>query len=274
MIIEKIKLETEGSLPEAHFVVYILDTPNELYVKKRPMIILCPGGGYERTSFREGEPIAMYFLQKGYHVGILRYSTAPAQYPTALLELGTAMGIVHKYAEEWKIDTSKIFVQGSSAGGHLAGCLGVFWDNPFLSKKLNIASRKLRPAGLILSYPVISSDENISHRGSFQTLLGDKYITEKDSLSLENKVTEHTVPCFLWHTFEDQTVPVENSLRMAEALHRKGIRTELHLFQKGLHGLGSAGEESRRDDGSGVQEECQCWIDLAYKWMENICKDQ
>lgn len=274
MIIEKIKLQTEGSLPEAHFVVYILDTPNELYVKKRPMIILCPGGGYERTSFREGEPIAMYFLQKGYHVGILRYSTAPAKYPTALLELGTAMGIVHKYAEEWKIDTSKIFVQGSSAGGHLAGCLGVFWDNPFLSKKLNIASRKLRPAGLILSYPVISSDENISHRGSFQTLLGDKYITEKDSLSLENKVTENTVPCFLWHTFEDKTVPVENSLRMAEALHRKGIRTELHLFQKGLHGLGSAGEESRRDDGSGVQEECQCWIDLAYKWMDNICKDQ
>lgn len=274
MIIEKIKLETEGSLPEAHFVVYILDTPNELYVKKRPMIILCPGGGYERTSFREGEPIAMYFLQKGYHVGILRYSTAPAQYPTALLELGTAMGIVHKYAEKWKIDARKIFVQGSSAGGHLAGCLGVFWDNPFLSEKLNIASLKLRPAGLILSYPVISSDENISHRGSFQTLLGDKYIADKDSLSLENKVTEHTVPCFLWHTFEDQTVPVENSLRMAEALHRKGIRTELHLFQKGLHGLGSAGEESRRDDGSGVQEECQCWIDLAYKWMENICKDQ
>ena len=91
MIIERMNLQTEGSLPDAHFIAYVLDTPGDLHIKKRPMVILCPGGGYERTSFREGEPIAMYFLQKGYHVGILRYSTAPAKYPTALLELGMAM---------------------------------------------------------------------------------------------------------------------------------------------------------------------------------------
>lgn len=238
------------------------------------MIILCPGGGYEMTSFREGEPIAMYFLEKGYHVGVLRYSTAPARYPTALLELGTAMGIVHGRSAEWKVDAGKIFVQGSSAGGHLAGCLGAFWDREFLSEKTKIVPERLRPAGVILSYPVISSDENISHAGSFKSLLGERYETEKDTLSLEKQVTEKMVPCFLWHTFEDGTVPAENSIRMAEALHRRGIKTELHLFQKGPHGLGTAREESRREDGSGVQEECQCWMDLAYRWMENICKDQ
>lgn len=274
MIIERMKLQTEGSLPDAHFIAYVLDTPGDLHIKKRPMVILCPGGGYERTSFREGEPIAMYFLQKGYHVGILRYSTAPAKYPTAFLELGMAMGIVKGHSEEWKVDERQIFVQGSSAGGHLAGCLGVFWNSTFLSKKLGIPSEKLRPAGLLLSYPVISSDENISHKGSFLNLLQDEYEEKKEMLSLERQVTEYTVPCFIWHTFEDRTVPVQNSVRMAEALHEKGIRTVLHLFQKGSHGLGSAGEESRRADGSGVQEECQCWMDLAYKWMENICKDQ
>lgn len=274
MIIEKIELQAEGSLPGAHLVAYILDTPEDLYIKERPMIILCPGGGYERTSFREGEPVAMYFLQKGYHVGILRYSTAPAKYPAALLELGMAMGTVKEHAEKWKVDQDKIFVQGSSAGGHLAGCLGAFWNRPFLSSKLGISADKLRPAGLILSYPVISSDEEISHRGSFQNLLQDEYEEKKESLSLEKQVGEDMVPCFIWHTFEDKTVPVQNSVRMAQALHDKGIRTELHLFQKGPHGLGSAGEESRRADGSGVQRECQCWMDLAYSWMENIRKDQ
>ena len=258
------KLQTEGSLPDAHFIAYVLDTPGDLHIKKRPMVILCPGGGYERTSFREGEPIAMYFLQKGYHVGILRYSTAPAKYPTALLELGMAMGIVKGHSEEWKVDERQIFVQVHQREDIWQGVWS-FLEQLHLLPKAGIPSEKLRPAGLLLSYPVISSDENISHKGSFLNLLQDEYEEKKEMLSLERQVTEYAVPCFIWHTFEDRTVPVQNSVRMAEALHEKGIRTELHLFQKGSHGLGSAGEESRRADGSGVQEECQCWMDLAYK---------
>lgn len=271
MILETVKLKEEGSLPDAHAVFYILDTPGEkLFIQKRPLVILCPGGGYERTSFREGEPIAMYFLGKGYHVAILRYSTAPAVFPAALLELGRTMSLIHENAENWKVDEKQIFVQGCSAGGHLAGCLGVMWQEPFLAEQLHVKAELLRPAGLLLCYPVISSKEGVAHQGSFRALLGEACEEKKDSLSLEERVTEHMPPCFLWHTFADATVPVENSLLMAGALHRFGVRTELHIFQEGIHGLGAADELSRRPDGSGVQEECQCWTELAYRWMEGI----
>ena len=117
---------------------------------------------------------------------------------------------------------------------------------------------------------VISSKEGVAHEGSFRALLGDRYEAEKEKLSLEDRVGEETPPCFLWHTFADATVPVENSLLMAGALHRCHVKTELHIFQEGVHGLGAADELSRRADGSGVQRECQCWTDLAYSWMEHI----
>lgn len=271
MILETVKLQEEGSLPDAHVVFYILDTPGEkLWIQKRPFVILCPGGGYERTSFREGEPIAMYFLGKGYHVAILRYSTAPAVFPAALLELGRTMALIHENREKWKVDTDQIFVQGCSAGGHLAGTLGTMWQESFLAQKLHVKAEDLRPAGLLLCYPVISSKEGVAHEGSFRALLGDRYEAEKEKLSLEDRVGEETPPCFLWHTFADATVPVENSLLMAGALHRCHVKTELHIFQEGVHGLGAADELSRRADGSGVQRECQCWTDLAYRWMEHI----
>lgn len=270
MLYQEIKLAEKGSMPYARLAAYILDTPSEnILLKKRPAILLCPGGAYAETSYREGEPIAMYFLEKGYHVGIVRYSTAPARYPTALLELGRAVSLFHEKAEEWKVDTERIFVQGSSAGGHLAGCLAVFWNQPFLTEELLVSSEWLRPTGVVLSYPVISADEAISHAGSFQNLLGEQYAARKDSLSLEKQVGKDTVPCFLWHTFADSSVPVENTMVMAQALHRQGIKTEVHLFQEGIHGLGTAGELSRRPDGSGVQKECECWMELAERWMKN-----
>lgn len=271
MILETRKLEERLSLPDAHVVFYILDTPGEkLRIQKRPFVILCPGGGYEHTSFREGEPLAMYYLGRGYHAAVLRYSTAPAVFPAALLELGRTMTIIHENAEKWKVDTDRIFVQGCSAGGHLAGCLGTMWKEPFLSEELHTDSRLLRPAGLLLCYPVISSRAGTAHEGSFRSLLGEQYEEKKDSLSLEDRVTSDTPPCFIWHTFADATVPVNNSFLMAQALHRCHVKTELHVFQEGAHGLGAADELSRRKDGSGVQEECQCWLDLSYRWMEGI----
>lgn len=274
MRLETVKLKEEGSLPDAHVVFYILDTPEEkLFVQKRPFVILCPGGGYERTSFREGEPIAMYFLGKGYHVAVLRYSTSPAVFPAALLELGRTMILIRENAEKWKVDAEQIFVQGCSAGGHLAGCLGTMWQEPFMGKKLGADPEMLRPAGLLLCYAVITSREGIAHEGSFRALLGGSYPEKKESLSLENAVTEYMPPSFLWHTFADATVPVENSLLMAQALHRSGVRTELHIFQEGAHGLGAADELSRRPDGSGVCAECQCWTELAFRWMENIRRE-
>lgn len=268
---QEIPLKVEGSQEYARLVTYILDTPEEVIaITKRPVIILCPGGSYEFTSYREGEPLAMYYLNQGYHVGVLKYSAAPSRFPTSLLELGMSVKIFHDHAKEWCVDTDNIFVQGSSAGGHLAASYGVFWNREFLAKALGVTNETLKPKGLVLSYPVISSDESIGHKQSFENLLGEDYEEKKDTVSLEKQVTEYTPPCFLWHTYVDDTVPVENSLVFAMALRKYQIPLEMHIFQKGVHGLGPATELVRRPDGVGVQEECQCWMELADVWMKNL----
>ncbi len=132
MIHQIYPLQVEGSLSYARVEIYIQEHSDALAIDKRPLILLCPGGGYERTSDREAEPMALKFLAMGYHAAILRYSCAPAQYPTALLELASAMVLIRDNAEEWRIDSDKIVVQGCSAGGHLGASLGMSWDEDFV----------------------------------------------------------------------------------------------------------------------------------------------
>lgn len=269
----EIPIQVEGSGDYVKLETYILDTPVEkIKVKKRPMIIICPGGGYERVSFREGEPIAIHFLNQGYHACILRYSVAPVRYPVSLLEIGSVMKLIHEHAKDWRVDTDKIIVQGSSAGAHLAASLGVFWNQSWLSDTLGVPSEKLRPAGMILNYPVITSEEGIAHSGSFENLLGDKVDELKEKLSLEKHVTKDTPQCFIWHTLDDETVPVENSFLMASALKNAGVPVELHVFPKGIHGLSLADSVNAKADGSCVNEQCAQWVSLADVWFKMIAQ--
>lgn len=272
MIHEKLQIQVPGSEWKADLYTYFLDNSIEMHPdKKRPVIVICPGGGYEMTSDREAEAIAVQFLARGFHAVILRYSVAPARYPEALLQLARTVLFLRENAEKYHIDTDKIVVQGSSAGGHLAASMGVFWKKPFLAKRLNTESEMLRPNGLILSYPVISSGDK-AHVGSFQNLLGEDYDDEekRESMSLELCVTKDTPKTFLWHTAPDDVVPVENSLLFFQALHALDIPVEMHIYPVGSHGLGLANEETSNDEGFGVQEECQSWIRLACDWMERL----
>lgn len=270
----EIPLRTEGSLDYVRLETYILDTPEDkIKIRKRPMILICPGGGYEKLSYREGEPLAVHFLAQGYHACVLRYSVAPARYPVPLLELGEAMKLIHSRAEEWCVDVQRIFIHGASAGGHLACMLGAFWNQEWLAEALNTESDILRPAGILLSYPVITAREEEGHLPSFRNLLGDRYEEERMRYSLEELVTEYMPPVFLWHTAEDTTVPAMNSLRMAAALQNQGVPVELHIFPKGKHGLSLAGPLVERPDGSGVEECCQSWIELADSWIRRYSKD-
>ena len=273
MIYKEIPIRAEGSLDYAKLETYILDTPvDKIKIKKRPMIIICPGGAYQMTSYREGEPLAMHFLNEGYHACVLRYSVAPAQFPTQILEVGQVMKILREYAKEWCIDTERIFVQGSSAGGHLAASYGIFWNQDFMASKSGLTTEELKPRGIMLSYPVITSDVRYGHIESFQNLLGDKFVLCREQMSLENQVTHTMPPTFIWHTAEDQTVPVENSLLMTMALRRADVPVELHIFPEGEHGLSLATKLVEREDGSGLQNDCACWIELADVWLEKMCK--
>lgn len=266
---EVIPVRTEYSAPDAKFYAYILDSSDDFQAGKvRPMIIICPGGGYERTSDREAEPVAMRLLAFGYHVGILRYSVGPIRYPVALLELAKVMKLVHDNHEKWHVDPNQIYVQGFSAGGHLAASLGVFWDKPFLHKKAGTSPEILRPAGLILNYPVITTKKKYMHEGSFRNLLGEEYEEKKKKVSIDRLVTSNMPPCFIWHTFTDETVPVENSLLLAKALRKAGVSTELHIYPTGRHGLSLADSSTSRADGGEICEPVQSWIDLLEVWLK------
>ena len=109
-----------------------------------------------------------------------------------------------------------------------------------------------------------------AHRGSIENLLGEKHDALCDSVSLENCVTENAPPTFLWHTWEDGSVPVENSLLLATALRRKGIPCELHIWQRGGHGMSLGNDEVYPMGGENIHPECQCWIDMAARWFREV----
>lgn len=270
MIHEKITIQVPGYSHQAELYTYFLGRSPEMRPeRKRPLVLICPGGGYVMTSDREAEPVAMQFLAMGYHAAILRYSVSPAVYPEALLQVAKSVSWLKEQADACGIDPDKIVVMGFSAGGHLAGSYGVFWRKPFVREAVGVDEAALRPAGMVLCYPVITSGEK-AHEDSFKALLGDRLEELKEEVSLEKQVNKDVPKTFLWHTQEDGCVPVENSLLFYQALHENGIPAELHIFPEGGHGLSLANEETMNNDGSGVQEACQSWILLVRKWMENI----
>lgn len=251
---------------------YILkDYPHNHVVKMRPAIIICPGGGYEHVSEREAEPIAIQFNAMGYHAFVLDYSVKKeAVYPAPMLELAKAILTVRENAEKWHIDKNKILVCGFSAGGHLAAYLGLCYEEPYLSEAFGISTDELRPDGMILSYPVITSGE-YAHRESFENLLGDRYQELVESVSLEKRVTKNAPQAFLWTTMTDDAVPVENSLMLISAYRKAEVSMEAHIFPAGGHGMSLCTEEtSVRPDKFDINEACQAWISLVRKWMEKF----
>lgn len=154
----------------AKFVGYCLDNSEEVIPDyARPSVLVIPGGGYEMTSDREAEPIAMQFLAAGYNAFVLRYSVKPSIFPVALLEAAEAMKQIREHAAEWHVDTNAIAVIGFSAGGHLAANLATSASDEVIAAH-GYDPDAVRPNGLMLAYPVITSGP-LAHRGSFDSLL-------------------------------------------------------------------------------------------------------
>lgn len=230
--------------------------------KKRPAVLVCPGGGYTHTSQREAEAIAIQFNAAGFHAFVLYYSVAPRKHPQPLLDVSRAMCIIRQNAEQWNIIADKIAVCGFSAGGHLAGSLGVHWNKPYLLEQEGIVEGLNKPNALILSYPVITEGE-FAHKGSFENLLGlGATQAQRDEMSVEKQVSAQTPVTFLWHTFADQSVPVENSLLFANALREYNIPFELHIYPDGGHGLSLATQETDK-----VQPGVETWMQLCTNWL-------
>ncbi len=252
----------------AKLSAYILDNLKAEPGRKRTTVIVVPGGGYWNCADREQEPVAMRFLGMGCHAFILNYSVAPHRFPVSLRELALSVAAIREHAQEWHVDPDRILVCGFSAGGHLSCSLGTFWNRPDVYGEIGKTPEEIKPNGLILCYPVISSGE-YRHQGSVNKLLGEDPDEELVELfSLENQVTPDMPPVFLWHTLTDENVPVENSLLLAGALKRAGVNFEFHLYPSGGHGLSLAIEETSGGNESLVEPCCQTWISLVQSWIE------
>ncbi|KAF1299505.1 acetylesterase [Enterococcus sp. JM4C] len=262
---ERIKLDDSTAYVDSYLLA---NSPEMIADRKRPLVVICPGGGYEMTSDREAEPVAIRFLGMGFHALILRYSVAPSRFPESLVQLAKTVQLARNNADEWGVDPDKIIVAGFSAGGHLAASLGVFWQKDFLKEYLEGENSQWQPNALLLSYPVISSGP-FAHNGSFHSLLGDKYEELKDFASLETQVSENTPQTFLWHTVEDDAVPMENSIAFAQSLRKYKVPFELHLFPKGGHGLSLGTDATSISNGYGLQEEITVWPDLFETWVKH-----
>ncbi len=205
-------------------------------------IVVCPGGGYGGLASHEGPDYALFLNQQGITAFVLQYRLGSHGYrhPRMLEDAQRAIRTVRARAADWKVDPNRVGIMGSSAGGHLASTALTHFDAGHTSAADPIDRQSSRPSLGILCYPVITMGPN-THQGSKNNLLGKEPSAELvDLLSNEKQVTKETPPCFIWHTWEDKAVKVENSLEFAAALQKNGVPFDLHVFQKGRHGIGLA----------------------------------
>ena len=203
-------------------------------------IVVCPGGGYGGLASHEGADYALYLNQHGITAFVLKYRLGSHGYrhPRMLEDAQRAIRLARARAVEWNINPRRVGIMGSSAGGHLASTALTHFDAGKPDATDPVERQSSRPDLGILCYPVISLGPN-THLGSKNNLLGKEPSAELvDLLSNEKQVSRDTPPCFIWHTAEDKVVKVENSLEFAAALQRNGVPFDLHVYQKGPHGLG------------------------------------
>lgn len=254
-------------LPKCAMQAYIPDIVAEICTPRRS-IVICPGGGYHFRSDREAEPIAMVFAAMGFNCFVAEYHVAPAVHPAPLFDVAHAVAWVRAHAEEYCADPNAIAVMGFSAGGHAACHLGVRWHEESLMADFGLTCAQAKPNAMVLCYPVITGGK-YAHRGSFENLTGCTDLAVHAQYSLDEMVTENTPPTFLWHTWEDGSVPVENSLFFAAAMRRHGVQGELHVFPKGGHGISLANPLTSTSPDQNIPE-CAQWPEMAARFLRTV----
>ena len=297
MIIEnKIDLYAYFNLPrpypeaKGYLNAYIISRSDE-YTKNRvrPAMVIFPGGAYWFRSDRENEPIALAYLSKGFNAFTVEYSVVceseKAKHPVMLIEAAMAVAYVRENADKYNVISDKIAVIGFSAGGHLAGTITTMFNSQEVLSALKDKASLCKPDASVLCYPVITFT-NATHGGTRTNLTGiankAEYSKEElaifDSLSVEKRVTDNTPPCFIWATYEDGSVPVINSILMAQALTLNKVPFDLHVFRKGVHGLSLCNIETSTNSCTQAHIEpiAEEWFELSIKFLRQldfICKN-
>jgi len=225
-------------------------------------VVVCPGGGYGGLAKdHEGHQVGQFFNSIGVSAFILTYRHAPKyRHPCPMLDVQRAIRTVRARAAEWKVDPTRIGVMGFSAGGHLTSTAVTHFDDGKADAEDPIEKASCRPDFGILVYPVIALDKPYTHQGSKKNLLGDKVNDPAlvEDLSCERRVTEKTPPCFLFHTTADTGVPPENSIDFYLALRKAKVPAELHIYERGPHGVGLGNDKF---------PELKSWPERLSAWM-------
>lgn len=235
------------------FVTYITEPRMYAYMAPKEIatgtaVLICPGGGYWGVSVEnEGSNVALWLNKLGVSAFVLYYRMPNQHSEIPLADAQTAMEIIRSRSKEWNINKDKVGIMGFSAGGHLASTVGTHF------------SKKNRPDFMILGYPVISMNKEITHGGSRKNLIGENPTPEMEKLySNELQVTKNTPPTFIVLALDDKAVPVENSNRFHKALLAVGVSSEIHTYDLGGHGFGM------RKKGLPVDN----WTDLLQEWLQ------
>jgi acetyl esterase/lipase len=209
-------------------------------------VIVCPGGGYVNLAIeKEGSDIARWLNSLGVTAFVLKYRLGPKyHHPIELGDAQRAIRTVRARSAEYRIRPDRVGIMGFSAGGHLASTAGTHFDGGNAAASDPIERASSRPDFLVLCYPVISFTTPYTHRGSLRALLGDQPDPKLvEGLSNELQVTAQTPPTFLFHTNADTGVPAENSALFYLALRKAGVPAELHVYERGPHGVGLASSD-------------------------------
>jgi acetyl esterase/lipase len=225
-----------------------------------PAVIVCPGGGYAvLAANHEGRQVANYLNSLGIAAFVLRYRLGPRyHHPIELGDAQRAIRTLRARATAWRLDDTRIGIMGFSAGGHLAMSASTHFDGGNANSSDAVDRAGSRPDFAILGYPVISLTETWTHRGSRTNLLGDNPdAATAGRLSGENAVSKATPPTFIFHTDADTVVPAENSVYYYLALRKAGVPAEMHVFEKGPHGVGLANSDAALSE----------WSKLMANWL-------
>ena len=225
--------------------------------KSNVAVVIFPGGAYKMHAEHEGRGYAEFLNGIGVTAFVVYYTLAPERFPLQLLDARRAVRFVRANCEKFGVDKDKIFVMGSSAGGHLTALVSTYTKEIAGENVDEIDGESYFPNGQILCYPVISSDKTIAHTGSYGNLLGED-VENWEDYDPSLLVHENTPKAFIWHTASDGSVKVLNSYRYASALYEKGIPCEVHVFPWGPHGSGLAEK---------IPHVAQ-WANLLKNWFE------
>ena len=204
-------------------------------------VVIMPGGGYRGRAPHEGKGYAEFLNAHGIAAFVCQYRVAPHRFPLPLLDARRAIRYVRYFSEKFGISKEKVYIMGSSAGGHLSAMTSTYREPIEFEGLDDIDRENPNPNGQILCYPVIKLlGKGVAHLGSGMNLLGDKQVEMGEELSPDLIADENTPKAFIWHTFSDPAVNVINSLDYAKRLRQMNVPVEMHIYPEGSHGLGLA----------------------------------